>query len=117
LGHFGDPRKRPDAGSRLAIRSYEPVNFRFSVGIDLTETVRAAILQIPNDAWVCALDQEGSERPNGQVPEITGATEACQGNVVFGPCAIHLLSRRHAVRNRSSAYVKVSAIAFPRRCD
>ncbi len=43
----------------------------FSVGYDLTETVRAAILQIPEDAWVTAIDQDGSERPNGQVCEIT----------------------------------------------
>ena len=45
---------------------------RFSVGYDLTETVRAAILEIPEHAWVAALDQDGSERPNGQVAEITG---------------------------------------------
>jgi hypothetical protein len=43
----------------------------FSVGYDLTETVRDAILDLPDDAWVCALDQDGSERPNGQVAEIT----------------------------------------------
>ncbi len=44
---------------------------RFSVGYELTEAVRAAILQIPEDAWVSALDQDGSERKNGQVAEIT----------------------------------------------
>ena len=33
---------------------------RFSVGYELTEPVRAAILQIPEDAWVAALDQDGS---------------------------------------------------------
>ena len=44
---------------------------RFSVGYDLTETVRAAILQIADGCWVAALDQDGSERPNGQVCEIT----------------------------------------------
>jgi hypothetical protein len=44
----------------------------FSVGYDLTETVRAAILEIPDSAWVSALDQDGSPRPNGQVCEITG---------------------------------------------
>ena len=42
-------------------------NMRFSVGYELTEPVRAAILQIPEDAWVSALDQDGSERKNGQV--------------------------------------------------
>jgi Transposase DDE domain group 1 len=44
---------------------------RFSVGYDLTETIRAAILAIPGGAWVSALDQDGGERPNGQVCEIT----------------------------------------------
>ena len=43
----------------------------FSVGYDLTETVRAAILQVPEDDWVCSLDQDGHARPNGQVSEIT----------------------------------------------
>jgi hypothetical protein len=46
-------------------------NMRFSVGYELTEQVRAAILQIPEDAWVLALDQDGSERANGEVAEIT----------------------------------------------
>jgi hypothetical protein len=44
---------------------------RFSVGYELTEQVRAAILQIPEDAWVPALDQDGSHRNNGEVAEIT----------------------------------------------
>ena len=44
---------------------------RFSVGYDLTETVRSAILEIPCRAWVSALDQDGGERPNAQVCEIT----------------------------------------------
>ena len=35
-------------------------NMRFSFGYELTETVRAAILEIPEDAWVPALDQDGS---------------------------------------------------------
>ena len=44
---------------------------RFSVGYELTEPVRAAILEVPEDAWVAALEQDGSERPNGEVAEIT----------------------------------------------
>jgi Transposase DDE domain group 1 len=44
---------------------------RFSFGYDLTDTVRAAIVDIPADAWVAALDQDGSERENGEVAEIT----------------------------------------------
>ena len=46
-------------------------NMRFSVGYELTGQVRAAILQIPKDAWISALDQDGSERENGEVCEIT----------------------------------------------
>jgi Transposase DDE domain group 1 len=46
-------------------------NMRFSFGYDLTEPVRQAILEIPEDAWVPALDQDGSERPNGEVAEVT----------------------------------------------
>jgi Transposase DDE domain group 1 len=46
-------------------------NMRFSFGYELTESVRAAILQIPETAWVAALDQDGSERENGQVAEIS----------------------------------------------
>ena len=44
---------------------------RFSVGYDLTETVREAIVQIPDLAWVSAVDQDGTQRPNGHVAEIT----------------------------------------------
>lgn len=46
-------------------------NMRFSVGYELTEQVRTGILEIPEDGWVSALDQDGSERKNGQVVEIT----------------------------------------------
>jgi len=46
-------------------------SLRFSVGYELTEQVRAAILQIPKDAWIPALDQDRSERENGEVCEIT----------------------------------------------
>jgi hypothetical protein len=45
-------------------------NIRFSVGYDLTEPVRAAILKVPADAWVTAIDQDGSERDNGEVCEL-----------------------------------------------
>jgi hypothetical protein len=43
----------------------------YSVGYELTEAVRAAILQIPEDSWIAALDADGSERENGQIAEIT----------------------------------------------
>jgi Transposase DDE domain group 1 len=50
-------------------------NMRFSVGYELTESVRAAILKIAVDAWVPALDQDGWERENGEVTEITDSVE------------------------------------------
>jgi hypothetical protein len=50
-------------------------DLRFSFGYDLTETVRAAILELPADAWVAALDQDNSERDNGEVAEITDRLE------------------------------------------
>ena len=46
-------------------------NMRFSVGYELTEQVRTAVLQIPEDAWIPALDQDGTTRKNGEVCEIT----------------------------------------------
>ena len=50
-------------------------NLRFSVGYELTEPVRAAILEIPDDVWVPALDQDGSVRENGEVAEITDSVD------------------------------------------
>jgi hypothetical protein len=44
----------------------------FSVGYDLTEPVRRAIGKVPENAWVSALQQDGSERRNGEVCELTG---------------------------------------------
>jgi hypothetical protein len=44
---------------------------RFSVGFDLTKAVREAIAALPEHPWSAALDQDGSERENGQVAEIT----------------------------------------------
>jgi len=44
---------------------------RYSVGYDLTDQVRAAILKTPASAWVAALDQDETERANGQLAEIT----------------------------------------------
>ena len=46
-------------------------SMHFSLGYDLTETVRAAILEIAEDAWFAALKQDGSERENGEVCELT----------------------------------------------
>jgi hypothetical protein len=60
------------AGATHGLLDYcREANMRFSVGYELTEQVRAAILEIPEDAWTPALDQDGSERTNGEVAEIT----------------------------------------------
>ena len=43
----------------------------FSVGYDITEPVRAAILATGEGSWRPAADQEGTERDNGEVAEIS----------------------------------------------
>ena len=44
---------------------------RFSVGFDLTEGVRHAILALPETAWTPALNADGEARENGHVAELT----------------------------------------------
>jgi hypothetical protein len=44
---------------------------RFSVGFDLCEPVRRAILALPEAAWTAAQDADGEPRENGQVAELT----------------------------------------------
>jgi hypothetical protein len=43
----------------------------YSVGYDLTEAVRTAILKIADQDWAASRQQDGRQRPNGQVCEIT----------------------------------------------
>jgi hypothetical protein len=60
------------AGATHGLLDYcREANMRFSVGYELTDSVRQAILEILDDAWVAALDQDGSARTNGEVCEIT----------------------------------------------
>jgi hypothetical protein len=60
------------AGATHELADYcRDARMRFSFGYDLTDTVRAAILETPAAAWIPALDQDGSERENAQVAEIT----------------------------------------------
>jgi Transposase DDE domain group 1 len=60
------------AGATHGLVDYcREASMRFSVGYELTEPVRTAILEIPEDARVPALDQDGSVRKNGEVAEIT----------------------------------------------
>src|SRR4051794_24885144 len=64
------------AGATHGLIDYcRQASMRFSVGYELSEPVRAAILDIPEDAWVVALDQDGSLRENGEVAEITAGVE------------------------------------------
>jgi hypothetical protein len=44
---------------------------RYSVGYELTDPTRAAIMKVPEDSWIAALASDGSERENGQIVEIT----------------------------------------------
>jgi hypothetical protein len=46
-------------------------NIRFLMGFDLTEQVRAAILGLPESAWRPAIRQDGAEREDAWVAEIT----------------------------------------------
>ena len=60
------------AGATHELADYcRDANMRFSFGYDLTDSVRQAVLETPDDGWVAALDQDGSERENGAVTEIT----------------------------------------------
>jgi hypothetical protein len=43
---------------------------RFSVGFDLDSRVRTAILALPADAWVAAIDADGDDRDGAQVAEL-----------------------------------------------
>ncbi len=44
---------------------------RFSVGYELTDTVRTAILDMPEAQWVQAIDADGAERDGAWVAELT----------------------------------------------
>jgi len=48
---------------------------RYSVGYDLTEAVRAAILKAPDDCWFSTSCQDGTARPNGEVCELTAGLD------------------------------------------
>jgi Transposase DDE domain group 1 len=50
-------------------------DLRFSFGYELTEQVRAAILDMPDGAWIPALDHDDTERANGQVSELTDSVD------------------------------------------
>ena len=60
------------AGATHAVMDFcREHRLRYTAGFELTDQVRAAILKIPETAWVAALASDGSERANGQIAEIT----------------------------------------------
>jgi hypothetical protein len=50
-------------------------NILFSVGYELTGTVRAAILDLPETAWVQAVNADGADRDGAWVAELTGGID------------------------------------------
>ena len=46
-------------------------NIRFSVGYELNDTVRQTILDLPETAWVQAIDADGQDREGAWVAELT----------------------------------------------
>jgi hypothetical protein len=63
------------AGATHGLLDYcREANMRFSVGYELTDSVRQAILEILDDAWVAALDQDGSvEGVDRSEPGVAGS--------------------------------------------
>ncbi len=59
-------------------------NMRFSVGYELTEPVRSAILQIPEHAWVPALDQDGDAQSLSRAYCTPGASRGAAGGHAAG---------------------------------
>jgi hypothetical protein len=48
---------------------------RFSVGYELTETVRAAILEVPETQWLQAINAGGEDRDGAWVTDLTDRLE------------------------------------------
>ena len=64
---------RTDIGGQTHafIADCREAGIRFSVGYELSETVRSAILQVPETAWVQAIDAGGKDRDGAWVAELT----------------------------------------------
>lgn len=64
---------RADIGGRTHAftRDCRDAGIRFSVGYEVEERVREAILKLPESAWRSAIDAEGAERDGAQVTELT----------------------------------------------
>jgi hypothetical protein len=64
---------RADIGGRTHAFTQDcrDAGIRFSVGYEVDERVREAILALPDSAWEQAVDAEGAERKGAQVVELT----------------------------------------------
>jgi hypothetical protein len=64
---------RADIGGRTHAftRDCRDAGIRFSVGYEVDERVREAVLQTPESAWRSAIDADGAEREGAQVTELT----------------------------------------------
>jgi hypothetical protein len=64
---------RADIGGRTHAFTQDcrDAGIRFSVGYEVDERVREAILALPNSAWEKAIDADGKERKGAQVAELT----------------------------------------------
>jgi hypothetical protein len=62
---------------------------RFSIGFDLDERVRTAILALGEDAWQPAIDADGTGRQGAEVAELTGRV-----NLARWPEGTRLICRR-----------------------
>jgi hypothetical protein len=64
---------RADIGGRTHAFTQDcrDAGIRFSVGYEVDERVREAILALPESAWEQAIDAEGAEREGAQVAELT----------------------------------------------
>ena len=68
---------RTDIGGRTHAftRDCRDAGIRFSVGYEVDERVREAILQTPESAWQAAIDAEGTKREGAWVTELTEAVD------------------------------------------
>ena len=76
---------------------------RFSVGYELTETVRHTILQVPETAWVQAINGAGEDRDGAWVAELTDRID-----LSAWPEGTRLICRRECRRNRVSVAERTS---------
>jgi hypothetical protein len=82
---------RADIGgcTHAFIEDCRDAGIRFSVGYELTDTVRAAILDVLETAWVQAINADGVDRDGAWVTELTDHID-----LTAWPDAVRLICRR-----------------------